>query len=38
MGALEIAFTITWITLVVYVAYIVSSRRKLLRQCNRIEK
>ncbi|WP_425342655.1 hypothetical protein [Methanolobus bombayensis] len=28
----------TWITLLAYVAYVVSSRRRLMRQCNRIEK
>ncbi|TQD26464.1 CcmD family protein [Methanolobus vulcani] len=38
MGALEIAFAITWITLMLYLAYIISSRRKLMRQFSRIEK
>ncbi|WP_084324039.1 MULTISPECIES: CcmD family protein [Methanolobus] len=38
MGALDIAFAITWITLLVYVVHIISSRRKLVRQYSRMEK
>ncbi|WP_394698187.1 CcmD family protein [uncultured Methanolobus sp.] len=38
MGALEVAFVITWITLSAYIVYLLRSRKELLRKCRLMAK